>query len=405
MTRPTAPAMITVAEARERILAGLETVPGTELVPLGDALGRVVATAYVASRDVPPSDNSAMDGYALRTDELAAAGGVLPLAGRVAAGDPPASLPAGAAMVVLTGAVLPSGADAVVPQEACEVDGDVVRVRQPEVVRGAHIRPAGEDIARGTVALPAGRRVRPQDIGVAASVGATALEVRRPVRVAVVATGDELVPVGEPLAPGQLYDSNGPMLVALLSALGCRVTLATRVGDDLDATIRTLDAARAEADLVVTSGGVSVGEEDHVKAAVRALGHIEVWKVAVQPGKPIGFGRLAAVPWLGLPGNPLSGLVTFLVFGVPLVRRLQGRDVLVPRSVPVAAGFTRKRPNEREEYVRVSLEGERLMAYRHQGSGVLSSAAWGDGLARVPAGALVREGDALAYTGYADLLA
>jgi molybdopterin molybdotransferase len=396
--------MITVAEARSRMLAAVEPLDGVETVALGHALGRVTATPLVAPRDVPPTANSAMDGYAFRHADLVVAGGTLPVVGRVAAGDRPATLAPGTATGILTGAVVPSGADTVVPIEACEVVAGSLRVPLERVVRGAHIRPAGEDVTHGAVALPAGRRLRPQDLGVVASLGLTTLIVRRRPRAAVVTTGDELVEGGAPLAPGQLYDSNGPLLGALLTALGCEVTRPVHVADDRDATITALRAASDGADLVVTSGGVSVGEEDHVKAAVRALGRIEVWKVAVQPGKPIGFGRIAGVPWLGLPGNPLSGFVTSLVFGVPLLRRLQGRDPLLPSPLPVAAGFSRARANAREEYVRVAVQEGRLVPYPNQGSGVLRSAAWADGLARIPPDMVVREGDLLDFTGFAELL-
>jgi molybdopterin molybdotransferase len=396
--------MVSVADARERMLGATAPVSGVEVVPLARALGRVVATPLVSPCAVPPADNSAMDGFALRYADLAHAGGSLPIAGRTAAGETPGTLLQGTAMRILTGAVVPAGADTVVPLEACQVQGDTLSVRPDDVTRGSHIRPAGEDVGLGSVALPSGRTMRPQDVGVAASIGAAHLEVRRALRAAIVTTGDELTTPGEPLSPGRLYDSNGPMLRALLTTLGCVVTRVARVGDDLAATREALRAASADADLVLTSGGVSVGDEDHVKAAVRALGTIELWKVAIQPGKPIGFGHVAGVPWLGLPGNPLSGLVTFLVLGAPLIRRLQGRERLVPPSLSVPAGFSRARVNTREEYVRVSLEGGRLVPYANQGSGVLRSAAQGDGLACIPAGTLVRDGDLLPFTGYAELL-
>lgn len=399
-----ASAMLSVREARERLLAAVESLSGVETVALADALGRVAATPLVSERNVPSSDNSAMDGVALRHADLVAAGGRLSVVGRTAAGQPPGALTPGTAMGILTGAVVPAGADTVVPIEATERSGDAIRVLDENVAIGANIRRAGEDVARGAVVVPAGRALRPQDIGVAAAIGAASLAVRPRLRVALVVTGDELVEPGQPLAPGQLYDSNGPMLSAVLSALGCHVIARHRVGDDLATTTATFEAASQGADLVLSSGGVSVGEEDHVKAAVRTLGAIEVWKVAVQPGKPIGFGRVGSVPWLGLPGNPVSSLVTLLVFGVPLVRRLQGREPLVPSAVPVPAGFSRERVNKREEYVRVALRDGALVPYHHQGSGVLSSTVHGDGLACIPAGSSVREGDTLAYTSFAEYL-
>jgi molybdopterin molybdotransferase len=400
---PPAAGLLSVAEARARLVAAVAPLAEIELVPLERAVGRVLAAPLVAARSVPSADNSAMDGFALRVADLEAAGGALPIAGRAAAGERPTVLAPGTAMSIFTGAVVPAGADAVVPIEDVAVEGGAIRPTKV-VALGANVRRAGEDLAVGDEVLPAGRRLRPQDLAAAASVGVARLEVRRALRVAVVATGDELVAPGEALEPGQLHDGNGPMLAAVFASLGAEVTGVARVRDDLDATVAALRAAADGADLIVTSGGVSVGEEDHVKAAVRALGRIEVWKVAVQPGKPIGFGRVGGVPWLGLPGNPVSSLVTLLVFGVPLLRRLQGREPLLPAGVPVPAGFARPHPNRREEYVRVALRDGRLVPYPQQGSGVLRSTVWADGLARIPAGALVADGDPLDYFSFDELL-
>lgn len=405
--RPTDPApttpLISVAEAQARLVAAVEPLAELEMVPLERALGRLLATPLVATRNVPSTDNSAMDGYALRAADLEAAGRTLPIAGRAAAGERPTALAAGTAMSIFTGAVIPAGADAVVPIEDVEIEAGAIRATKG-VAAGANVRRAGEDLKVGDEVLAAGRRLRPQDLGAAASVGAARLEVRRALRVAVLVTGDELVAPGEDPEPGQLFDGNGPMLAAVLTALGADVTSVARVRDDLGATVAALRTAAAGADLVLTSGGVSVGEEDHVKAAVRALGQIEIWKVAVQPGKPIGFGRVAGVPWLGVPGNPVSSLVTLLLFGVPLVRRLQGRTPEAPAAVPVAAGFARDRANRREEYVRVAVRDGRLTPYPHQGSGVLRSTVWADGLARIPAGARVADGDLLDFYSFAELL-
>lgn len=399
---PAAP-MISVADARARLVAAVAPLADLEAVPLERALGRVLAAALTSGRTVPMADNSAMDGFALRVADLEAAGGTLPMAGRAAAGQRPTVLAAGTAMSIFTGAIIPAGADAVVPIEDVEVVDGAIRTTK-SVATGANVRRAGEDLAEGDEVLPMGRRLRPQDLGVAASVGVASLEVRRVPRIAVLVTGDELVAPGERPEPGQLFDGNGPMLAAVLMALGAHVAHVARVRDDLDATVAALRAAAVDADLIVTSGGVSVGEEDHVKAAVRALGSIDVWKIAVQPGKPIGFGRVVGVPWLGLPGNPVSSLVTMLLFGVPLVRRLQGREPVVPAGVPVRAGFARTRPNRREEYVRVALRDGHLVPYPHQGSGVLRSTVWADGLARIPAGAVVGEGDLLDFSSFTELL-
>jgi molybdopterin molybdotransferase len=397
--------MLSVTEARSRIVNATAPLAGTERVPLARALGRVVAEPVLADCQVPPADNSSMDGFALRYDDLAPSGWTLPVTARVAAGHAPGPLAAGGAVRIFTGAVVPAGADTVVKVEDCEVVADVVHVRDRHVRRGDNVRRAGEDVARGATVLPAGLKIRPQDLGVAASVGTTSVSVRRAPRVAVLVTGDELVEPGRPLGPGQIYDSNGTMIAGLLASLGCEPVVTGRVGDTLDATREALRAAALDADLVVTSGGVSVGEEDHVKTAVRSLGELNLWKVSVKPGKPIGFGRVGGVPWLGLPGNPVSGFVTFLLFGAPLVRALQGRASLMPEGVPLPAGFIRDRGPRREEYVRVRVENGRAVAHPRQGAGVLSSASWGDGLVRIPTGTAVREGDELLYFAYSTLLA
>jgi molybdopterin molybdotransferase len=398
-------ALLSVDEAQTRILAGVAPLTGVERVPLARACGRVAAEHLRARLDLPPADHSAMDGYAVRLADLAAAEGRLPVTIRAVAGAATATLARGEAALIFTGANLPHGADTVVRLEDCDVVGREVRVRASDVRRGDHVRRAGEDVRRGTSVWGPGFRLRPQDVGLAASLGVVELAVRHPPRVAVLVTGDELVEPGRPLTDGRIYDSNGPMLAALLEALGCRPGPVARVVDTLDGTRAALQDAARHVDLLVTTGGVSVGEEDHVKAAVRDLGDIALWGVAAKPGKPLGFGQVAGVPWLGLPGNPVSSFVTFLLFGAPLVRRLQGRASCVPTPLPVPAAFRRPRAIARDEFLRVRVEDGRLVPHPRQGSGVLSSTSWSDGLARVPAGARVDEGDAVAYYGYADLLA
>ncbi|MES1943563.1 molybdopterin biosynthesis protein [Salinisphaera sp. PC39] len=397
---------LSVTEARERLLAGLARADtGSERLPLEETLDRILAHDLVAPVSVPAWDNSAMDGYAVRAADVAADGGTeLAVSQRIPAGVGPVPLRSGTAARIFTGAPVPEGADTVIMQEDCTETGDSVRIdRFPGA--GANIRAAGEDIRAGDVVIPAGRRLRPQDLGLAASVGADALDVGRRLRVAVLATGDELVPPGQPLPPGGIYNSNAPLAAALLRRLGCEPLPPERVADTPEATREALTRAAAAADLVLTSGGVSVGDEDHVKAAVEALGRLDLWKVAMKPGKPLAIGRVAETPFLGLPGNPVSLFATFLLFAAPAIRRMQGRDTLLATPVPVPAGFERDRPGKRDEFLRVRVENGRLAAYPSQGSGVLSSAAWAHGLAHVPAGTRVAAGMPLDYYAMDSLLA
>lgn len=391
------PGEAAVADAQATLIESLAPVERPfERVPLAGAAGRILARDLVADIPVPGWDNSAMDGYALCIDDVARAGGSLAVSQRIPVGVPPAALEPGTAARIFTGAPIPEGADTVVMQEACcEAEGRVRIEKLP--AQGANIRPAGEDFARGAVALPAGRRLRPVDVGVAASLGHADVEVAARLRVAILATGDELVRPGRPLGPGQIYSSNGSLLFALLTELGCAPLSPVEVADSPAATREALAAAAEAADLVLTSGGVSVGEEDHVKAAVEALGTLDLWKVAIKPGKPLAFGRVGKAAFIGLPGNPVALFVTFALFAAPAIRRLQGRSEVLPDSLPVAAGFERERPGARDEYLRVRIKQGRLAPYARQGAGVLSSVAWADGLARVPAGHVVAKGDPLEF--------
>jgi molybdopterin molybdotransferase len=404
-TEPLLQGAMPVPSARAWMIAAVAPLAATDRVPLADALGRVLAAAVVSDVDVPSADNAAMDGFAFRWADFEAAGRTLPVAGRVAAGDVPRALTPGIATRIFTGAPVPEGADTVVRVEETDVaDGRLHLTSGAKARAGANVRRAGGDVARGSVALAAGRRLSPFDLGVAASVGVDRLTVVRKPRVAVVATGDELTEPGAPLPAGGLYDGNGPLLRALLERAGADVVHVGRAADDLDATIVALRAAAEGADLLISSGGVSVGDEDHVKPAVRALGAVDLWGIDMKPGRPVAFGRVAGVPWLGLPGNPAAGSIAFLLFGVPLLRRLVGRSDPFPEPWMLPAGFERTQTQRREEWLRVRREDGRAVPAARQGSGVLSSMAASDALARVPAGATLAAGDPIDVFPFDELL-
>ncbi|MHA7816914.1 MAG: molybdopterin molybdotransferase MoeA [Pseudohaliea sp.] len=389
--------MISLEGALARLLAAVPAPPALETVPLEAGAGRVLASPVRAPADVPAFADSAMDGYAVRSDEVVP-GALLPVHQRIAAGTAPEPLQRGTAARIFTGAPLPEGADAVLMQEDCEAAGEAVRPGRTPAA-GENIRPRGEDIAAGSELFAAGRRLRPQDIGLLASVGCGELVVYRPLTVAVLATGDELVPAGQaPLAPGQRYNSNGPMLAALLARLGFAVQPPVLVADCAEATRAALAEAAAGADLVLSTGGVSVGEEDHVRAQVSALGELDLWKVAVKPGKPFAFGRVGDTPFLGLPGNPTSVFVTFCLLARPFLLAAQGARVEPPVALWVRADFAVARPLSRADYRRVWLRSgndgaTRAELFPRQGSGVLSSVCAADALARVPAGQTLAAGD------------
>lgn len=398
--------LLDVETARERILAAAVSPPQRiETVPLTAACGRVLAADVEAELTMPRWPNSAMDGYAIRLDEATAAGEKgLPVSAIAAAGAGPAALDAGSAARIFTGAPIPAGADTVVMQEHCRREAERVIVeREPE--RGANIRGAGEDFRAGDVLLRGGQHLGPQHVALAASAGHAELPVHRRPRVAMLVTGDELVPPGGELGDGQIHESNGQLLAALVAALGAEARAPEVVPDDAERTREALLAAAADADLVLTSGGVSVGDADHVRAAAEAVGTLDFFGVAVKPGKPLAFGRINDTLLLSLPGNPVSLFVTFVLFGAPLLRRLQGRETLLPVPLPVAAGFEQKRTRPRADYLRVRIEDGRLQPHVDQGSGILSSLATADGLACVPPDTTVAPGDLLDYYPMASLLA
>ncbi|HQC97991.1 MAG TPA: molybdopterin molybdotransferase MoeA [Aquabacterium sp.] len=409
MAEPQRPTMLSLDEVHQRLLAVARdrVLTETEKVDTFDSLGRVLARGVVSALDVPPADNTSMDGYAMRAADVPAAGTVLPVSQRLPAGVVGAPLQPGTAVRIFTGAQVPAGADAVVMQEQCgAIPGDglgsvrIDTVPQP----GQWVRRRGEDVLLGAEVLAAGTRITPQAMGLAASVGASRLTVRRQPRVALFSTGDELVMPGEPLKPGAIYNSNRFTLRGLLLAAGCVVTDLGIVPDRLDATREALRTAAAGNDLILTSGGVSVGEEDHIKPAVKAEGWLEAWQVAMKPGKPLAFGAVRRADgesealFMGLPGNPVSSFVTFLLAVAPVLRALQGCPGVMPQALPVRADFDWPKPDKRREFLRARFNaagGVELFA--NQSSGVLTSAVWADGLVDLPSGQVVQRGDTVQF--------
>jgi len=407
---PGARPLLSMEEALERLLAQARPMADAESVPTRSGLGRVLAAPVVSTINVPGWDNSAMDGYAVRSADLAASGGRLPISQRIPAGVAGPPLEPGTAARIFTGAPVPVGADTVVIQESCTAEGDWVRL-PADLEPGANIRRTGEDIAAGSQVLQAGIRLRAQHLGLAASVGSTGLSVRRRLRVAIFSSGDELVMPGAPLGPGQIYNSNCFTLAGLLQELGCETLDLGTVEDTLEATMAALDDAAGRSDLVLASGGISVGEEDHVKPAVERLGSLDLWKIAIRPGKPLAFGHIgtARTPFIGNPGNPVSLFVTFCLFAQPFIQRMQGiTGPLRPTAITAAAGFVQARPGKRREFQRARLEpGEderpRVMVYPSRSSAAFSSVAWANGLADIPAGQLIREGDPITFIPFSEL--
>ncbi len=395
--------LISVDEALAQLLAGASPVAESEQVPTMQAAGRVLAAAQTSSMDVPPMDNSAMDGYAVRLSDLDSSGKKLKVAQRIPAGSVGKPLEPGTAARIFTGAPVPAGADAVVMQEYCAVDGEFVEVRKVPA-KGEWIRLTGSDIRKGGEILPAGKHLQPQDTGLAASVGIKALPVRRRVRLGLFFTGDELVMPGDPLAPGRIYNSNRFTLNALAQAFGCEVRDYGIVPDTLQATRDVLRRAAHENDVIVTSGGVSVGEEDHVKPAVEAEGSLLMWRIAMKPGRPLAFGKVGNAAFIGLPGNPVSSFVTFLIFVRPFLLKTQGRSETEPRSISARADFDWPEPDARREFLRVKWNAQGgLDLYPTQDSAVMTSTAWADGLVDNPAGAAIRKGDRVRFLPYSEL--
>ena len=376
--------LMPVDEAIEQLLAQAPPAPPTEVIPLGQAAGRVIAEELFSPLDLPCWDNSAMDGYALRAADVPEQGGYLVLAGRIAAGhssDVP--LQAGQTVRIFTGAPLPPGADSVVPQERCRVYGQ--RIWCPPLRLGEHVRKRGEEMQRGQRLLRVGQRLRAQEVGLLASAGIPWVKVYRPLRVCLLSSGDELREPGESLAPGQIYNSNRHLVTALLRGWGVEVLDYGVMADALAASRDALILASSECDLLLTTGGVSVGEEDHLKQAIQELGRVDFWRLAIQPGKPLAFGEVAGKPWIGLPGNPSAALITALVVVRPFLLRAQGVERVLPVPVQVPAGFEWPTPNKRRQYLRARLspgaDGQlRAVLHPQQSSAMLTAACWADGL-------------------------
>lgn len=402
--------MLSVAEALDFLLSAARRITESENLPTLDANGRVLAAAQTSQLNVPPMDNTQMDGYAVRAADCAGGAAKLKIAQRIPAGQVGQPLQSGTAARIFTGAMIPEGADAVVMQEMCTVEGDSVVINHTPQ-SGEWIRRTGEDIQAGSVILPAGARLRGQELGLAASVGLANLPVVRKLRVAVFFTGDELAMPGEPLKPGAIYNSNRFTLRGLLENMGCDITDYGIVPDSLEATRATLREAAQEHDLIITSGGVSVGEEDHIRPAVEAEGRLNMWQIAVKPGKPLAFGEVnrasktGSAFFLGLPGNPVSSFVTFLLFVRPFILRLQGVADVAPKAVAMRADFAWPKADKRNEFLRAKMNANGgLDLFPNQSSAVLTSTVWGDGLIDNPPGQTIAPGDSIRFIPFAELL-
>lgn len=395
--------------ALEQLLPLLPLITEAESVPLKQATGRVLFDNCVSPIDVPPHRNSAMDGYALKSTDLESDNIQLKITQRIAAGEVGQQLNSGEAARIFTGAPAPEGADAVVMQENCTVSGDVLSVQQRHVPPGENLRQAGDDIQAGALILAKGHRLKPQDIGLLASIGLESVSVTRRLRVSLLTTGDELVQPGTKLKPAQIYNSNYFTLHALLEGLQVEVLDCGIVADDFEGTRRALVAAAQRSDCVITTGGVSVGEEDHVKAVVDQEGELQLWKLAIKPGKPLACGKIGTTQFFGLPGNPVSAFVTFALVVRPCLLRMLSVKNTAPHTFRVAAGFTSSGSAQRQEYLRCQLvhDGQgvaTLQALRNQSSGVAASLSRADGLGVVPPYTAVAIGDNLEFIPFSELL-
>lgn len=384
--------MLDIETTQQKLLGTITPNLVAENISLNDSLDRILAEDIVSKIFVPPEDNSAMDGYAVHSRSLESSKTTLQISQRIPAGIYPAPLAEGTAARIFTGAIIPENADTVIMQENCEQSGNSVTILEKAKAK-QNIRPKGQDIKVGHHIALNGEKITPQLIGLIASIGEQRISVYKKIRVAIVSTGDELVEVGQTLKPGQIYNSNRAMLHALLTKLSCEVWSTSIVSDDLDTTCKSLEECAKNSDIVISTGGVSVGEEDHVKNAVSMLGELDLWKVKIKPGKPLAFGNVRGTPFIGLPGNPVSAFVTFVLFAIPLINRLQGRNSTKPQSFFLPAKFERKTLQSRPEFIRVQIIERGIAAYQNQSSGVLTSICWADALALIPENTAIKTGD------------
>ena len=398
--------LMPVAQALQQLLDSARSQPAQPVdeLPLEQALGHILAGSVVAAHDVPPWDNSAMDGYAFNAADVAQARTKgLPISQRITAGMAPEPLLAGSCARIFTGAPLPAGADCVEMQENVELtQSGFARLTQP-VHAGQNVRPQGQDVRVGSQLLAAGLRLRPQDLGVIASVGLARVAVRRPLRVAVVSTGDELVEPGDQLNSGQIFNSNRFTLIGALQRLGQQIVDGGILPDDPEKTRSRLRALADQADVIISSGGVSVGEADCLGQVLRENGEVSLWKLAIKPGKPFTLGSFANTPVLGLPGNPAATLVTFLLLVRPYLLTRLGCTTVEPTTFSLPAGFDWQRPGNRDEYLRADFVDGRILLAGNQSSGVLSSASKANGLVLIPAGSTVNQGETLSFLPFTGL--
>lgn len=403
--------LLSIDEALELLINSAQIIDDIQLIELDDALNKILAVDVCSDIFVPGFDNSAMDGYAinLKQDQINTTGGTtFEITDRIPAGSTGSTLAAGCAARIFTGAPIPKGANTVIMQEECELlENGKIEIYRP-IALNENIRPKGNDIQSGDVILPKGRQLQPQDIALAASVGVNKLAVFNKIRVGVFFTGDELVEPGEVLKAGQIFNSNRYALVALLNNLGCEVVNLGNIKDTFDATCQALEKLKLDCDLIITTGGVSVGEEDHVKPAVETLGQLDLWRIKMKPGKPLAFGKIENCAFIGLPGNPVSAMVTFLLFARPFIKKMQGASHYLNTSFKVVANFDWYRAKPRREFVRVRLERAsspmQANQYPKQGSDVLSSMVWADGLVEIPEKTTFKSGETVNFYPFNEMM-
>lgn len=403
--------LMPIDEALALLLNNAEPITETEKLPLTEAQGRILAEGLSSTIEVPPHNNSSMDGYAVRSADLAdSSEKLLPISQRIPAGVMGSELKAGTAARIFTGAPIPAGADAVVMQEVCtpvgegesEEIGSAVKITGP-VPAGKNIRNAGEDIKTGDAILKAGIKLKPQDIGLAASVGIGEVSVYKRLRVGIFFTGDELREPGETLEAGQIYNSNRHTMRGLLENLNCEIIDLGTVEDTLEATKAAMLKAAEQTDLIITSGGVSVGEEDYIRIALEEIGQLDMWRINIKPGKPLAFGKVGNTPFLGMPGNPVSVFATFCIFARPFILQKQGASETKANSFMVPAAFEWEKAGKRHEYVRAKTEDGAIKIFPHQGSGVLTSTSWANGLAIIPADTTIQLKDMVEFIPFSEL--